>query len=82
MPIATVTSKGQITIPAEVRARLGIHTGTRVQFVPDGDGNYGFVPLTGSAAAMKGMFHWSGAPVALDEMDEAIAAGAAETMQS
>ncbi|MDZ4046209.1 MAG: AbrB/MazE/SpoVT family DNA-binding domain-containing protein, partial [Rhodoglobus sp.] len=30
MPTATVTSKGQVTIPAEVRERLGIEAGTRV----------------------------------------------------
>lgn len=82
MPIATVTSKGQITIPVEVRERLGIRTGTRVQFVPDGHGSYDFVPLTGSASSMKGMFPWSGDPVSLEEMDDAIAAGAAETMRS
>ena len=32
MSIATVTSKGQITIPQDVRERLGIVTGTRVEF--------------------------------------------------
>jgi hypothetical protein len=31
---------------------------------------------------MKGMISWSGSPVTLEEMDEAIAAGAAETMRS
>ncbi len=82
MPIATVTSKGQITIPAEVRERLGLRAGSRVQFVSDEQGHYEFIPLKGSLAAMKGMISWSGPPVTLEEMDEAIAAGAAETMRS
>ena len=33
MPTSTVTSKGQITIPAQVRAALGLETGSRVEFV-------------------------------------------------
>jgi AbrB family looped-hinge helix DNA binding protein len=33
---ATVTSKGQITIPAEVRKRLGLRQGDRVEFVMEG----------------------------------------------
>ncbi len=32
MPTATVTSKGQITIPKEVRQALGLETGDRVAF--------------------------------------------------
>jgi len=33
MPTATLTSKGQVTIPAEVRTRLGLKTGDKVDFV-------------------------------------------------
>ena len=33
-----VTSKGQVTIPQEVRNRLGIKPGTEVEFRLDGDG--------------------------------------------
>lgn len=33
-----VTSKGQVTIPQEVRDRLGIKPGTDVEFRLDGDG--------------------------------------------
>jgi antitoxin PrlF len=32
MPSASVTSKGQITIPKEVRESLGVKTGDRVAF--------------------------------------------------
>jgi AbrB family looped-hinge helix DNA binding protein len=37
MSAATLTSKGQVTIPAEVRKRLGLQQGDRIEFaVEDG----------------------------------------------
>ena len=32
MPTATLTSKGQVTIPVEVREQLGLKTGDRLEF--------------------------------------------------
>lgn len=32
---STISSKGQITVPLEVRKRLGVKTGDRVEFVMD-----------------------------------------------
>jgi antitoxin PrlF len=43
MPSATVTSKGQITIPAEVRNKLGLDPGDRVQFVETREGEFSIV---------------------------------------
>lgn len=40
MALATVTSKGQITIPLEVRKALGLQSGTRVNFVLTDWGSY------------------------------------------
>ncbi len=37
MPAATLTEKGQVVIPAEIRARYGLTPGTQVEFV-DEDG--------------------------------------------
>ena len=37
MELAKVTSKGQITIPAEIRRKMGLKTGDKVLFVEDGD---------------------------------------------
>jgi len=36
---ATLTSKGQITIPKEIRETLSIDAGTKLEFVLDEDGN-------------------------------------------
>jgi len=78
MPVATLTSKGQITIPQAVRVALGLHAGTRVDFVPVADG-FMIVPLRDEAASLKGRFAGRVArPVSLAAMDQAIAAEAAE----
>ncbi len=37
MAYSTVSSKGQVTIPSEVRERMGIYQGTKLLFVDDGD---------------------------------------------
>jgi AbrB family looped-hinge helix DNA binding protein len=36
---ATITSKGQVTIPKEIRERLDLDEGTKVEFVLDEDGS-------------------------------------------
>ena len=36
MPTATLTEKGQIVIPAEIRALHGLTPGTQVEFVDEG----------------------------------------------
>lgn len=38
MATATLTEKGQIVIPARIRARHGLTPGTQVEFVDDGSG--------------------------------------------
>ena len=78
MPRATVTSKGQVTIPIEVRKRLGIHEGSSVDFVPRADGSFEFVATTGSIKDIRGMFTRPGPAASLAEMDEAIETAAVE----
>lgn len=73
MAAATVTSKGQITIPAEVRQALGIGVGDRVEFVEVEPGRYELVPATQSVRALKGMFGKSSKTVTIEDMNRAIA---------
>ena len=80
MPTATVTSKGQITIPAEVRAELGVSAGDRVEFVDIGKGQFAIVAATVSVRQLKGMFRGRRRkPVSIEEMNAAIARRAAES---
>ncbi len=76
-----MTSKGQLTVPADVRRALGLRAGSKVSFLPEPDGSYRLVARTGSVRDLQGLLI---APrhVTLEEMDEAIAAGAAQTMGS
>lgn len=73
MATATLTSKGQITIPAEVREVLGVDTGDRVEFVEVGPGRYEFIAATRSVTALKGMFGKPKKTVSIEDMNAAIA---------
>ena len=73
MATATLTSKGQITIPAEVREVLGVDTGDRVEFVALAPGRYEFIAATRSVTALKGMFGKPRKAVSIEAMNAAIA---------
>ncbi|EAZ91208.1 AbrB/MazE/SpoVT family DNA-binding domain-containing protein, partial [Crocosphaera chwakensis] len=45
MPCATITSKGQVTIPKEIRDYLKLDTGTKVDFVITETGEVKVIPL-------------------------------------
>jgi AbrB family looped-hinge helix DNA binding protein len=72
MATATLTSKGQITIPAEVRAALRVDTGDRVEFVEVAPGRYEFIAAAQSVTALKGMFGKPRKTVSIDDMNMAI----------
>jgi antitoxin PrlF len=44
--IATVTSKGQVTVPVEIRRHLGLEKGKKIAFVVDEEGNVSLRPPT------------------------------------
>ena len=75
MPTATMTSKGQITVPLEVRERLGLGPGTKVDFAPDGD-CYRMSVRKASARELAGLLARPDRPVTLAEMERGIAVGA------
>lgn len=73
---ATVTSKGQVTLPAEARRRLGIHAGTKLEFVIKDDDRMEVLRLGGSVRDLKGALPKPRRALSLGEMDEVIAKGA------
>jgi antitoxin PrlF len=73
MTTATITSKGQVTIPKDVRTRLGIDTGDRVEFVEIQDGVFQIVAATQDVQALKGIVPKPNKPVTVEAMKQAIA---------
>ena len=67
---ATLTSKGQVTIPAEVRRRLGLQPGDHIGFVIDGD-EVRLVRKENNIEAAFGICK-PDASVSLEEMDQII----------
>jgi len=77
---ATLTSRGQLTIPVAVRKRLGLRTGTRVSFAVFGEAKPSTqyddtLEPTLPVTALKGLFPKPEKAVTLEEMDEAISQG-------
>ena len=52
---AKVTSKGQVTLPIELRTRLGIGPGDRVVFVEQSDGTFALRVRSGTFADLRGI---------------------------
>jgi len=82
MPTATITSKGQITLPKEIREHLHVAEGDRVEFVIEAGGAVGVRPVTGSFRDLLGCVHRPGlrAPT-IDELEEALLDAVAEDNQ-
>ncbi len=73
MPTATMTSKGQITIPASVRAALGVGAGDRVEFVQVKPGHFELIAATRSVTSLKGLLRKPASPITISAMNKAIA---------
>ncbi len=74
--IATISSKGQITIPARARKNLGLHAGSRIDFIINDKDHLEMIPVSCSVKRLKGMVPKPKHSLSLEEMDNAIAAGA------
>ena len=73
MSVATVTSKGQITIPVAIRNILKLEAGDRVNFVlEDKSGQVIFLPVTKDVTSLKGIIPKPETPVSIEDMNEAI----------
>ncbi|MGD0074979.1 MAG: type II toxin-antitoxin system PrlF family antitoxin [Candidatus Binataceae bacterium] len=72
MPVSTITSKGQTTIPGEIRRHLKLKAGDRIEFVVEADGRVVLVPATVNVRELKGLLAPAPRRVSLEEMESAI----------
>ncbi len=72
---ATVTSKGQITLPRGLLDRLGLCVGDRVEFIFEDDQTVRLAAKHVPISRLKGMLPKPSKPVSLEEMEQAIKAG-------
>ena len=74
MSTALLTSKGQITIPADVRKALNVGAGDRLEFVEVEPGRFEVVVATRSVTELKGRFGKAARTVSIEEMNAVISA--------
>ena len=75
MNTATLTSKGQITVPKSIRDRLNIQPGDRIHFFIEDDGTITFIPVKSDVRELKGILPKPKRPVSVEAMNTAIAEG-------
>jgi antitoxin PrlF len=73
MPTSTLTSKGQTTIPKQVRDALQLEEGDRLEYIIRPGGEVVLRPATVDVRALDGLVAGSGRnPVSVGEMQDAI----------
>jgi AbrB family looped-hinge helix DNA binding protein len=72
MPAATVTSKGQVTIPKEIRDRLRVRPGDRVTFRERPDGTIVVEAQTVDLLSLVGTLKPRRRGVSVEDMNEAL----------
>lgn len=82
MSTGTMTTKGQITIPKDVRDELGLEPGSRVSFLKNEDGFFELHRERRPVSDLAGSLRFTGPARTLEEMDAAITAAAAESMST
>lgn len=75
MSTATITSKGQVTIPKEVRDALSLASGDRVEFIQIDSDRFEIVAINRDVTELKGLIKKPKKPITIEEMNEAIEMG-------
>ena len=73
--LSTITSKGQITIPVDIRRATGLDVGMQVEFIVNARKRIELVPRHGDIRALRGAVPAPTQPVSVDAMNAATSAG-------
>ena len=80
--LATITSKGQVTVPKNIRDQLNIQAGTQLDFTVNNDGTISVRPLNRTALSIVGILKRPGQKaVTIEQMNDAISDAASERYQ-
>jgi AbrB family looped-hinge helix DNA binding protein len=73
MSAATLTSKGQLVIPKDIREYMRLHPGDQLDFIIQDDGEVVIRPVVTDVRELKGMLKIPGrAPVSASTMKQTI----------
>jgi AbrB family looped-hinge helix DNA binding protein len=78
MSEARMTSKGQITVPKDVRLKLGLRPGDRIRFLLEADGRVRLMPAKRDISELVGILPKPKRALSIEEMDDAIGRAVAE----
>jgi len=83
---SSMTSKGQVTIPSDIRRRLGLRTNDKVAFFVTADGRVEIAPAESVAAKTAGIFKQYAKPGITPDLErrafeEAVAEQVAESLR-
>lgn len=81
MSTITMTTKGQVTLPAATRARLRLVAGTKLQVTENERGEIILKPKTGDIRALRGILKYDGPPVSIEDMNESIGRAIVESFE-
>ena len=74
MTTSTLTTKGQVTIPFDVRRRLGLNAGDRIEFVEGEDGSFAIKPAIDDVRSLKGLLRKPVKSVTVEDMKAVVRA--------
>ena len=75
MSTAMITTKGQVTIPKNVRDTMHVQMGDRIEFIQVSEDRYEIVAVTKDVEQLKGIVKSKNThAVSIDEMNAAISA--------
>ncbi|THJ66819.1 AbrB/MazE/SpoVT family DNA-binding domain-containing protein [Arthrobacter echini] len=70
---AKLTSKGQVTIPLEVRQALGLEAGSKIDFIRSADGRIVLEVVRTSVASLQGVLRRDGGDsLSVEAMNDAV----------
>ncbi len=72
MTTATVTARGQVTIPKQIRKLLRLDIGSKVEFMVDKAGAVSILPVTSDVTELKGMIAKPKKYVSIKDMNDAV----------